>query len=165
MILICYDGSADARAAVEHAAELFPDQLVTVLTVWEPFIEVVARTTVGFGLVPSIPSAGEIDQASEKAAEETAGKGAELAMTLGMKAEPRTSSQTTTTGRAILAEAAEIGAQAIVMGTRGLTGVKSLLLGSVSHEVIQHADRTVVVVPSPEVARSRAREIKQEAAD
>jgi nucleotide-binding universal stress UspA family protein len=44
------------------------------------------------------------------------------------------------------------------MGSRGLTGVKSLLLGSVSHAVIQHADRTVIVVPSPEVAAARARE-------
>jgi nucleotide-binding universal stress UspA family protein len=44
------------------------------------------------------------------------------------------------------------------MGSRGLTGVKSLLLGSVSRSVIQHADRTVIVVPSPEVAAARARE-------
>jgi nucleotide-binding universal stress UspA family protein len=44
------------------------------------------------------------------------------------------------------------------MGSRGLTGVKSLLLGSVSHAVIQHADRTVIVVPSSEVAAARARE-------
>ena len=51
------------------------------------------------------------------------------------------------------------------MGSRGLTGVKSLLLGSVSHEVIQHADRTVVVVPSPDVAASRAREIHEQASD
>ena len=50
------------------------------------------------------------------------------------------------------------------MGSRGLTGVKSLLLGSVSHEVIQHADRTVVVVPSPHVAESRAKEIHEDRA-
>jgi len=49
------------------------------------------------------------------------------------------------------------------MGSRGLTGVKSLLLGSVSHEVIQHADRTVVIVPSPEVASSRQREVHAQA--
>jgi nucleotide-binding universal stress UspA family protein len=42
-----------------------------------------------------------------------------------------------------------VGAGAIVIGSRGLTGVKSLLLGSVSHEVIRHADGTVVVVPWP----------------
>jgi nucleotide-binding universal stress UspA family protein len=39
-----------------------------------------------------------------------------------------------------------------------LTGVKSLLLGSVSHAVIQHAGRMLIVVPSPEVAAARARE-------
>jgi hypothetical protein len=44
------------------------------------------------------------------------------------------------------------------MGSRGLHGVKSLLVGSVSHAVIQHADRTVIVVPSPAVAAARGRE-------
>ena len=165
MILICYDGSADARSAVEHAAELFREEPATVLTVWQPFTEIAARSTLGFGLVPAIPDPEEIDKASEEAAGHTAQEGVELATKLGMRAEPRVCSQRTTTARAILAQADRTGARAIVMGSRGLTGVKSLLLGSVSHEVIQHADRTVAVVPSPEVATSRAREIKEEAAD
>jgi nucleotide-binding universal stress UspA family protein len=164
MILICYDGSADAKTAVEHAAELFASEQATVLTVWQPFIEVIARTTVGFGMVPSIPDADEIDTASRKSAEQAAAEGVELARKLGMDAEPRTCAQGSTTARTILGQADKLGARAIVMGSRGLTGVKSLLLGSVSHEVIQHADRTVVVVPSPEVAASRAREVHEESA-
>jgi nucleotide-binding universal stress UspA family protein len=165
MIVLCYDGSDDARAAVEGAAKLFPGASVTVLTVWQPFVEVVAHSTVGFGMVPSIPDSDEIDQASSKSADKTAGEGVELAKKLGLEAEPLTFAQTSTTARAILAEADKLGATAIVMGSRGLTGVKSLLLGSVSHEVIQHADRTVVVVPSPHVAASRAREIHEEGPD
>ncbi len=43
------------------------------------------------------------------------------------------------------------------MGSRGLTGLKSLLPGSVSHVVIQHTDHPVIVVPSPDLADSRAR--------
>jgi nucleotide-binding universal stress UspA family protein len=164
MILLCYDGSVDAQAAVELAAQLFPQQKATVLTVWEPFIEVVARTTVGFGMVPSIPDADEIDQASRTAARETAAEGARLAEERGLHAEARCCSQATTTARAILAVGSELDADAIVMGSRGLTGLKSLLIGSVSHEVIQHADRAVVVVPSPQVASSRAGAAREAAA-
>jgi nucleotide-binding universal stress UspA family protein len=162
MILIAYDGSADARAAVDRAAELFPEQPATVLTVWQPFVDVVARTTVGFGLVPAVPDPGAIDDATLKAAERSAEEGVGLAADRGLSAHGCTISQVSTIGRAILTEADRVEADAIVMGSRGLTGVKSLLLGSVSHEVLQHADRTVVVVPSPEVARSRAREIHEE---
>ena len=61
-----------------------------------------------------------------------------------------------TIAETILAVADEAGASAVVLGTRGLTGLKSLLLGSVSHAVLQDADRPVVVVPSPEIAAKRA---------
>lgn len=165
MVLICYDGSPDAKAAIERAGELLHDQPTTVLTIWQPFIQVIARTAVGFGTMPGIADADEIDKASRESAEERANEGAELARQAGLEAEPRTCSQQTTTARAILHQGDEIDASAIVMGSRGLTGLKSLLLGSVSHEVIQHADRTVVVVPSPEVAAHRAREVGAEAAD
>ncbi len=165
MILICYDGSPDSRAAVEHAAELFKREPATVLTVWQPFAELVARNTVGFGMVPSVPNSDEIDEASRAAAEQTAAEGVQLATDRGVKAQPLVCCQATTTARAILSEADRLGATAIVMGSRGLTGVKSLLLGSVSHEVIQHADRTVAVVPSPEVAAQRAREVSERAAE
>jgi ABC-type glutathione transport system ATPase component len=40
---------------------------------------------------------------------------------------------------ALALDADEVDAEAIVLGSRGLTGVKSLLLGSVSHAVLQHA--------------------------
>jgi nucleotide-binding universal stress UspA family protein len=160
MILICYDGSADARAAGEQATKLFPAEPAAVLTVWEEYVEQVVRSSLGF--VPSIPDADEVDEASRKAAETRAAEGAALASGLGMAATSKAASHATTTALSILAEADAMDATAIVMGSRGLTGVKSLLLGSVSHELIQHADRTVVVVPSPEVAASRARVLRDE---
>lgn len=163
MILVCYDGSEDARAAVSRAAALFSGQSAIVLTVWEPFIEVVAHTSLGFGMVAAAPDSDAIDQGSRRRAEEIADEGTDLAEATGLEATSRVCAQTSTTARTILGEAEKLGAEAIVMGSRGRTGLKSLLLGSVSHEVIQHADRAVVVVPSPAVAASRARKVEEEA--
>ena len=42
--------------------------------------------------------------------------------------------------------AEEHDAGAIVMGTRGLSGIKSLLLGSVSSGIVHHAQRPALVV-------------------
>ena len=155
MILICYDGSDDARAAVEHAGDLLRGHPATVLTVWPPFAHILASTTTGLGAMAGLVNMEEIDEASRKQAEQHARDGTELARKSGLEATPRTCSQDTTSANAILSEAEAVGAEAIVMGSRGLTGLKSLLLGSVSHAVIQHADRTVIVVPSTRVASAR----------
>lgn len=153
MILICYDGSPDSKASIEHGAELLKGQPATVLTVWQPFVEVLSAS--GFGLTPGMIDYEEVDAAARNSAQERAEEGAQLARDAGLNAQPRTCSQVATTASAILSQAEEVGARAILMGSRGLTGLKSLLLGSVSHAVIQHADRTVIVVPSPDVAAAR----------
>ena len=59
MILICYDGSADADAAVDAVAAVMPRQPATLLTVWEPFVDVVTRYGPGLELWPA-----EIDAAT-----------------------------------------------------------------------------------------------------
>jgi hypothetical protein len=57
MILASYDGSADARAALDHVAQLMPGAEVTVLTVWEPFQEALSRTGgMGLGAGSSFPT-------------------------------------------------------------------------------------------------------------
>jgi nucleotide-binding universal stress UspA family protein len=161
MILISYDGSPDSRAAIEHAGELLGGQTAIVLTVWEPFVEVLAHVPWAFGMPAANIDIGEIDKAARESAEQVCREGAELAHKAGLSAQPRCCSQVTTTANAILSQADKLGASAIVMGSRGLHGVKSMLLGSVSHAVIQHADRTVIVVPSPDVAVARGRERHQ----
>jgi nucleotide-binding universal stress UspA family protein len=155
MILVCYDGSADAETAIDKAAELMPGAAVTVLCVWEPILETIARTG-GLATMTGLPDSNQFDDASEKAAADAAAAGAARARDAGLTAEARTAARTTSVAATIIAAADELDAQAIVIGTRGRSELKSLLLGSVSHEVLQHAHRTVMVVQSAEVADGRA---------
>jgi nucleotide-binding universal stress UspA family protein len=157
MILICYDGSDDARCAIDESVELLGCQPATVLTVWQPFAQLVARNALGFDLAPRTLDIDKVDEASREAAKALAEEGAELAREAGFNAQPRACTQLATTAHSILAEAELLGANAIVMGSRGISGLKSILLGSVSAAVLHAADRTVIVVPSPGVAGSRSR--------
>jgi nucleotide-binding universal stress UspA family protein len=158
MILMSYDGSADAQTAIDHAAKLMPGAEATVLTVWEPLLDAMTRGSsfgMGFGWSGAFSDTDAVDAANEQAALINATEGAERAVTAGLVAQPRIARQMGGIAQAVLAAAAEVDADLVVLGTRGLGGVKSFLLGSVSHEVVQHADRPVLVVPSAGVAERR----------
>lgn len=155
MILICYDGSPDSQAAIAQAGELLHGESATVLTVWEPFIDMMCRVGAGMAYWDGVELA-EIDTESERAARARAEEGVEIARAARLHAQARTRARGVTIAETILSEADDVSAKTIVLGTRGLTGLKSLMLGSVSHAVLQHADRPVIVVPSPEIAAKRA---------
>jgi nucleotide-binding universal stress UspA family protein len=59
-------------------------------------------------------------------------------------------------GHEIARVADKIGADLLVMGTHGRTGLPGLLLGSVAKKVVRHAACPVVCVKPGEAARSRA---------
>jgi nucleotide-binding universal stress UspA family protein len=156
MVLLCYGGSADAKAAIDHAGALLKGSPAVVLSVWEPFMGVMTRAGLGMAYGALAFDADEVDAASERGAAALAEEGTEHAREVGLDAHPRTTPRNGSVADVILDVADEADAEAIVLASRGLTGVRSLLLGSVSHAVLQHADRPVVVVPSPAVTEARA---------
>jgi nucleotide-binding universal stress UspA family protein len=154
MLLIAYDGSPDAKAAIQHAGELMPGTAATVLTIWERFTTLLDRTPETLRPLAAVRDADEIDRKSAADAEESSKEGVELAREVGLDATPLTTSLTSSTADTIIEQADSLDVDAIVVGSRGLTGM-ALLLGSVSLAVVQRADRTVVIVPSADVARRR----------
>jgi nucleotide-binding universal stress UspA family protein len=157
MILICYDGSADAQAAIDRAGVLMPGSEATVLVIWETILETMTRNgSLGMGLGFMGGYGGDAaDAAMEKAALDIAADGAQRATAAGLAAQPRIAHRHDDIAASILAVAGDVDANVIVLGTRGLSGAKSLMLGSVSHAVLHHADRAVLVVPSPGLADHR----------
>lgn len=135
-ILVAYDGSPDADAAVELTAAAFPGARAKVLSVWEPLIV--------DALAPSRP---------EEATQAIACRAAERARSLGLEAEPRWQADVTEVWRAIVDAAAREKADLIITGRRGLAGHGSSPEGSVAQGVVRHADRPVLVVPSAQTAQ------------
>lgn len=145
-ILICYDRSDGARRAIEQAASLFPGARILVLNVWS------------FPVMVSAYGAGDATAYSRKSQEELAVRDAEtgcaFARELGLDATPLTACGSSEgTWHTILRVADEHDVSLIVVGARGLTGLRSVFLGSVSHGVMHHAHRPVLVVPHAVVGR------------
>jgi nucleotide-binding universal stress UspA family protein len=155
MILLCYDGSEDSREAAARTASLFPGADVTVLTVWEPYLELLDQSGFGLGFHETPAESTRMEETLGEHARATAAEGAEHLRAAGIAAAARAERRGVSISGTIAKVADELDADAIVLGTRGRGDVTSLLLGSTSHTIVQHADRPVVVVPAPAVARAR----------
>jgi nucleotide-binding universal stress UspA family protein len=146
-VLFCYDGSEGSRAAMEAAAELVAHPApAVVLTIWQPAAALLARAGGFAGTYLS--NEEQIDEELEQLAREAAEEGAERARSLGYDASARIERATQGAAQVIVELADELDARLIVCGRRGRGAVTSALLGSVSHGVLAHAGRPVLIAPA-----------------
>ncbi len=149
-VLIAYDGSELSKAAVRHAAELFADRRAVVATVWEPGLATLSAgppDSFGVDPVPPDPATVEmVDQAQREHATQVAAQGAELASSLGMSAEPHAVPDDLDVADTLIDIARDRGAAVVVVGSHGISGIRSRLFGTASRKLLSHSDRPVLVI-------------------
>jgi nucleotide-binding universal stress UspA family protein len=145
-IVLGYDGSEHAREAIQRAASLLLPTPMEVVNVWRSVKPEAGATLIGASRGMASAGAGRLDAERAARSADLAGEGVELARGLGLVAGPVSLRSTTTIWRAICQLAMERHAAAVVVGSRGLSGLGGALLGSVSSGVLHHADRPVLVV-------------------
>ena len=145
-IVIGYDGSDFAKHAIEQAGRLFPGGRAIVANVFPSGADSVAAAAIGVPAGVLGEAADRLHEASRQAAEERAGEGARLASEAGLAA-GRSEATEGSSWSALKRVAEEEDASAIVVGSRGLSGFKEMLLGSTSSGLLHHSTRPVVVVP------------------
>ena len=147
-VLIAFDGSNAARQAVREGASLTGSRQALVLTVWEPGMEFRVAPIGDLGISPPVVDVGAAqvaDDALRARASRIAQDGAELAKSVGLDAEAL-ALPGGNPAEIILELARERNVAAIIIGSRGLSGLRARFEGSTSNAVLKHSPCPVVVV-------------------
>jgi len=141
-IVVGVDGSDGSTAALEFAAEeaALRKAPLRIVAAWD-----VPAAVYGSGFTPAV-DAGTLEALGGRM-QELAEEAAEAAKKLQPSIEVEAAAVAGQPADVLLERAA--GAGLIVVGRRGLGGFKTLLLGSVSQQVVHHATCPVVVVNEP----------------
>jgi nucleotide-binding universal stress UspA family protein len=89
----------------------------------------------------------EVDRAAADLGERVARDGVRIAQQAGLHAQPVAVEATGPVWKTIVEIADRHDAASIVIGSRGLTGLRPLLLGSDASAIVHHADRPTLVIP------------------
>jgi nucleotide-binding universal stress UspA family protein len=140
-LILCYDGSEAAERAIRTAPVLVGrGRAARVLYAYKP-------TERSLGVAQAV-TGGRIDAPvlGEADAHAIVDRGVAIARDAGFEAEALLLVADKRTAELVADAAEQLDAPAIVIGQRGMSGLKSAVLGSVSREVVNAYHRPVVVV-------------------
>lgn len=141
-IVVAYDGSKDSTKAVQVACSIsakFGSAVAVVHVYHSP------STVYATGPGMPVPDFTDLEAAAEESGRSMLSRGLDIATKAGSKAKGELM-ESTSAVEAIVNYATQEKADLIVVGTRGMTGFKKLLLGSVSSGIVTHAGCAVLVV-------------------
>jgi nucleotide-binding universal stress UspA family protein len=153
-VVIAFDGSRAARQAVTAAGKLLAPRNAIVVTVWEEGLAYASSVTAA-DLGPMPPSidpetAHDVDVSLHEQAERVSTEGAQLASSVGLDATPLAIADEGNVAETIVDVARDRNAAAIVIGSRGLSGLRARFEGSASKGVVKRASCPVIVVHEEE---------------
>ena len=149
-VVIGYDGSEHADAAVEAAGRLLKVRETVLQTAWNSY-RAVAPAGAG-GRSGGRGHARRPRRSTARARERrqhTAEQGARLAAAQGLEVQAEAVEADGSAWHALLDAAYDHRAAAVVVGSRGNSAFESALIGSVSRALVHHAPAPVLVVRPP----------------
>jgi nucleotide-binding universal stress UspA family protein len=149
VVVIGYDGSQDAQRAVDVAAGALRVDAALVVNVWSTAVATMQPAAPL--AAPSPPSEAEL-QGLEQAAHLVADEGAARARQAGLSAQAVVArgASPDEIAKALCDLAETRDATLVVVGRRGQSRLKEVVLGSVSNAAVHHCRRPVLVVPTRE---------------
>ncbi|THE66517.1 universal stress protein [Salinadaptatus halalkaliphilus] len=138
-ILVAYDGSEHAQQALEYALETFTGERIVLFHAIDPFARVTEDDDTELTPLSEAWLEDRRDAAEElleQAIDGVETGDAQVEIDTGVGSPPQT----------IVAAAAEIDIDGIVLGTRGRTGAGGAQLGSAADTVVKRANVPVTVV-------------------
>jgi nucleotide-binding universal stress UspA family protein len=140
-ILICYDGSEDSRRAIAVAADLLSHRPAVLLDVTPPLTVEEEEAAL---LTPTIPD--NVEQ-RVRDVRTIARRGVQLARAEGFEDAEERVVVDAPTWQGVVDVADEMDVSVIVVGSRGVSGLRELFEGSLSHDLLKHARRPLLIVP------------------
>ncbi|BBH24138.1 universal stress protein UspA [Paenibacillus baekrokdamisoli] len=136
-ILVGYDGSECSQRALDVAVKMVEENRASVITVAHVYHLPSMVLSQGYAIPESFVK--EFDEQAKAMTSEALTRIAHLP-------ESHAVTLNGTPYQAILEYADENGSDLIIIGSRGLGGFREMMLGSVSHRIVQHAKIPVMVV-------------------
>jgi nucleotide-binding universal stress UspA family protein len=140
-IIVAYDGSENSVRAVSVAASMaskFGSTLIVAHVYTSPLVPYSVAGA-------PMPNYDELEKAAENGAREVLAAGVRAAKAMGVDARGELL-EASSTVQALSELTANEKADLLIVGTRGMTGFKKLILGSVSSGLVGHASCSVLVV-------------------
>lgn len=145
-VVVAYDGSGAADAAVDYVPQLLQRRAVDVVSVWESTAAAAPASLLAIPAGMAHDAYEKLDAQVKAQAEALAADAAERLGAHGVNGSPHALPCHGNVWSTILDYADEHDAGLVVVGSRGRSPVSSALLGSVSNGIVHHSSRPVLVV-------------------